>query len=335
VKKQLNMVMNSELEYPSLAFLVSMPRSGSTLTQKILAANDEIVTCSEPWLMLFATQCFSKSGLNSNFGANIGREAIEEVVKLLPNGREDLIDSVRDSYGRIYSLLLREHPEKLFLDKTPRYYQIIPELTEVFPESRIVILLRHPLAVLCSNLTTWAKPVYGALSPFREDLLTAPNLLADAIESRSSQIYTVRYESLLTNSKMTLQSLCEWLGINYSDKMLMFGKYYDDQWKLGDQKQVYKSRSIQTDNVAKWKNELRNPRTWRLCREYADQLGSNLFQRLGYDWDEADQLLEETKPGLFQRNLAISFAEACSTNRLPSVSRFMLSKIKNRVANHG
>ena len=226
------------------------------MTQKLLASNDGIVTCSEPWLMLFAMQFLSKSGLGSNFDANIGRQAIVEVAKLLPNGRDDLIDSIRDSYGRIYSLLLREHPEKLFLDKTPRYYQIIPELTEVFPKSRIVILLRHPLAVLCSNLTTWAKPVHGALSPFRDDLLKAPNLLADAIESRSSQIYTVRYESMLASSKKTLQSLCEWLGVDYSDKMLTYGKRNNEQWKLGDQKQVHTRQTIEPDNVAKWKNEL-------------------------------------------------------------------------------
>ena len=35
-----------------LIFLFSLPRSGSTLVQRVLAVHDALITASEPWLLL-------------------------------------------------------------------------------------------------------------------------------------------------------------------------------------------------------------------------------------------------------------------------------------------
>jgi hypothetical protein len=37
---------------PTAIFLLSLPRSGSTLAQRILAAHEGIATTSEPWILL-------------------------------------------------------------------------------------------------------------------------------------------------------------------------------------------------------------------------------------------------------------------------------------------
>ncbi|WP_189477523.1 sulfotransferase [Halioglobus pacificus] len=44
------------MEQTELIFLISQPRSGSTLTQRLIATHEEVFTRSEPWLMLRAAQ---------------------------------------------------------------------------------------------------------------------------------------------------------------------------------------------------------------------------------------------------------------------------------------
>ena len=43
-------------------------------------------------------------------------------------------------------------PGKYVLDKTPRYYHILPELLELFPKAKFVLLQRNPLSVFASIL---------------------------------------------------------------------------------------------------------------------------------------------------------------------------------------
>jgi len=65
--------------------------------------------------------------------------------------------------GTLYNRALEVAGKRFFLDKTPRYYFIIPELKNVFPEAKFIILLRNPLAVLSSILNTWFQNNLQAL----------------------------------------------------------------------------------------------------------------------------------------------------------------------------
>ena len=49
----------------------------------------------------------------------------------------------------------RQSDKRYFLDQTPQYHLIIPELLRVFPAASYVILFRNPLAVLVSMIAAW------------------------------------------------------------------------------------------------------------------------------------------------------------------------------------
>ena len=42
-----------------------------------------------------------------------------------------------------------------FLDKTPRYYWILNEIHELFPEAKYIYLTRNPINVFSSTMTSW------------------------------------------------------------------------------------------------------------------------------------------------------------------------------------
>jgi hypothetical protein len=315
-----------------LIFLACQPRSGSTLTQKILAKHSAITTCSEPWLMLLAAAPIAQSRTSMTIDEDLARIGVSQFMELLPNKKDDLIEAIRRYTSGLYEKALNDEPDRYFLDKTPRYYRIIPELIEIFPNSKIIVLVRNPMAVLASILTTWAHPGYGGLFRFRDDLLEAPRLLADALDLGTTQLYKLRYEDLLEAPEATIENLCGFIGIDYERDMTRYGESQEARWLFGDQVNVYQWGEINSANANKWKDAVCDPRVWRIFREYADLLGKHTLEQFGYNWHEIDQVLVRSKPRFDKRKFAISLEAATSSPRLMSIKQYSSARMKDYLA---
>ena len=159
----------------NLIFLISQPRAGSSLLQLILSGHKDIATTSEPWIALHPVYALRDKGIRAEYDSILARKTLKDFLEQ---------SGINESYykSQIASLLLAlyKHPlerqgARYFLDKTPRYYNIIPELKELFPKARFIILFRNPLAVLNSILETWVKDDWIRLNTrYRNDLLVAP-----------------------------------------------------------------------------------------------------------------------------------------------------------------
>ena len=54
-----------------------------------------------------------------------------------------------------------------FLDKTPRYYLILKELEQVFPDAKFIFLFRNPVQIYASMLSTWGKDTFKVFFKYR------------------------------------------------------------------------------------------------------------------------------------------------------------------------
>ena len=61
-----------------LIFLISQPRSGSTMLQKILGANKDVHTVSEPWIALHLLYMLRERGVTAEYGHALARAAVAE-----------------------------------------------------------------------------------------------------------------------------------------------------------------------------------------------------------------------------------------------------------------
>ncbi len=139
----------------NLIFLISQPRSGSTLLQRVLAGHPEVMTVAEPWLMLHPFYALKHDGHTAEYDAALAREGLDDFLAQVEGGEDAYLEAVRGFAGSLYARALASGGKRVFLDKTPRYHHILPELRRVFPQARFVFLLRNPLAVLASTLDAW------------------------------------------------------------------------------------------------------------------------------------------------------------------------------------
>ena len=180
-----------------LIFLISQPRAGSTMLQRILAGHGDVQTLSEPWLMLHPFYALRQAGYEAEYNAGVARGAVLDFLQSLPRGEQDYLEGLRRMYLYLYDRALAGSGKHFFLDKTPRYYFVIPELLRTFPEAHFIILLRNPLGVLNSVLSTRVRENWYALHKFKHDLLRAPQLILAGLEQLGDKAIVVHYEQLL------------------------------------------------------------------------------------------------------------------------------------------
>ena len=125
--------MGIGIEGQNLIFLISQPRAGSTMTQRILASHPDIHTVSEPWLMLHPLYAMRSQGYEAEYHAWEARTALKGFFEEVSSDEDAYFVGVRKMCGHFYNCALNSSNKSYFLDKTPRYYHIIPELHKTFP----------------------------------------------------------------------------------------------------------------------------------------------------------------------------------------------------------
>lgn len=294
----------TNLAEEKLIFIISQPRAGSTLLQRMLGHHSQIHTVAEPWIMLPTIYALRDRGYEAEYNSGISSRAIELFIQELPNKKRDFYDGIRLMYQFIYGRALQKTTKIYFLDKTPRYYYIVSELYSIFPKAKFIFLIRNPLDVLNSILNTWVKDNWYALHQHRDDLLKAPKLLLRGQKELGKNAYTIKYKQLISDPEKTISSLCDYIGVNFEPGIFNYNSSKMRKFELGDLQSVYKYKRPKSSNSSKWVNNIQNPQAWRLFKEYLEKIGENTFCELGYSYEECYQQIIDNAPHKF--NLTIS-----------------------------
>jgi len=291
-----------------LVFLVSQPRAGSTLLQRMLVRHPEIHSESETWILLRPLFGLDDDGSGSlaPYNARVEHQALREFLKTLPGGETDYFEACRRMYGHLYSTVLNRVGSSVFLDKTPRYYEILPEIMKVFPDARFIVLFRNPLAVFRSVWRTFGAGQWTQMQQFRRDLFRAPDALATAIDVGNSRVMALRFEDLISDPSEALGGICRFLDLPDHEGMVDYGSSGLDRWSLGDPDTVYRRKKVDSAHADLWVRDLANPQFWRACSEYLDILGTDLLARMGYSSDDLRAQLEAFRPSRMRRQLTVS-----------------------------
>lgn len=281
----------TELLEENLILLISQPRAGSTLLQRILAGHPDVHTTAEPWLMLHPAYALRNEGHEAEYNARIAYRALQDFLSTLEGGREHYFRALQRMALHLYRTACEQAGKTHFLDKTPRYYSILPELARIFPEARFVILLRNPLAVLASILNTWVKGDWTQLSRFYRDLMDAPALLLEGIQLLDDRATVIHYEDLVVDPVTQVAALCTRLGLEFYPEMLDYGQNAAPPGLLGDRAGVQRHTRPSTASLERWLDLGRKGQTRRFALEYLEALGSYLLAGLGYDHTELEATL--------------------------------------------
>ncbi|BBD57025.1 sulfotransferase [Planktothrix agardhii CCAP 1459/11A] len=280
----------------NLIFLISQPRAGSTLTQRILGTHREIYTVSEPWIMLHPLYAMRRDGYQAEYSIQNSQRALDNFLNLHPEGEDAYFQAVRQMNLPLYQGLLQTSGKRYFLDKTPRYYYILPELYRTFPEAKYILLLRNPLAILCSIFNTFIQDNWWRTQYYHGDLLKAPSLIAQGLIDLQNKSLVLQYEKLLVNPEIEIERVCNFLNVPFDAEIISYGDYNSEKWQFGDRSLIDQENKPMNQNCDRWQENLQNPIIWQSANNYLEFIGKDLLTDLGYSYTKLKEILEKQKP---------------------------------------
>lgn len=269
-------------EGDNLAFILTVPRSGSTLLSVLLGGHSAVLCPPEPWFLLklatLAEPVHAAGAFNEEMAGIATREFLPASV---------LHDAARTFATTAYNAHLAAEGKRVFVDKTPRYFHILPFLDAVFPRARKIWLQRDPLDVAASVKTSagvgvahmTGKPV----RPVSLDFAKGFAALAVYFDAPSPLKFELQYEALAQAPAEHVEQVCAFLGLPPEcESMLAFGDNADLMARhadaaMGDRK-ILETAAPHTESIGKWREALSPEETAQLLRV----LGVEIFQRMGY-----------------------------------------------------
>lgn len=275
----------------NLVFIISPPRAGSTMLQRIIGAHSDIHTVAEPWIMLHPVYAMRNFGINSEYNSQWAYGALNEFLESINSDNNIVMDAVRSYAQTLYGHAMRNRKESLFLDKTPRYYLIMNELFDLFPSSKFILLKRNPMAVLASLFHSWIKEDYYKLSRFKVDLIKSVDCALN-IKSKSKYFASVKYEQLVFNPEKYVRQICETVNLSYEPSMLDYGKKQPLKGKKGDSVNARRLNQISSQFLDRWQETLQsNPIYWCFANFYLELIGPEKIELLGYSFNDLQKKL--------------------------------------------
>ena len=250
-------------------FLFGFARSGTTLLEQILASHPQISALEER-PTLYDTEI--------KFSHDPG--GIERLAHL--HGAE--LDPYREAYWKQVRNFDGVPDGKVFIDKFPMNSQHVPLIRKLFPEAKIVFALRDPRDVVLScfrrsfllNVAMYEFTSIESAATYYDAVMAGAKLYRGRL---SLDLHTVRYEALIDDFESQTRSLCDFLGLEWTEELSRFAE-------------TARARSVRTPSASQVVRGLyrEGMAQWR---GYAKQLGAvretlaPWVEHYGYppDWD--------------------------------------------------
>ncbi|NEO35010.1 MAG: alpha/beta fold hydrolase [Moorea sp. SIOASIH] len=216
----------------SMVFLLSSPRSGSTLLRVMLAGHRDLFCPPELHLLPFETMAERNQSLGStHLGEGLAR-AFMEIMNLDAEAITTLVEEITQqdwSIQKVYGRLQELTDKRTLVDKSPTYagsLETLRHAEDLFEEAKYIHLVRHPYAVIDSFVKNRMDKIFGIdeVDPYwlAEEVWTTcnRNILDFCEEIAPSNHHLVYYEELVKQPAKVMARLCEFLGIAFDEAVL-------------------------------------------------------------------------------------------------------------------
>lgn len=196
---------------PTPIFILGMPRSGTTLTEQVLASHSRVHAAGElPAMSVIQRQLFD---------ANRPDESRALIGKLSPGHLQPL----GLSYIRHIHAMAPQAP--FITDKTPHNFELIWLIRRLFPKAPIIHCVRNPVDTC---LSIYFQDFIGG-HPYANDLRTLgrhyrfySDLMAHWNSVLPTPLFIQDYEAMVQDPETRIRALLEYCGLPFEPACLEF-----------------------------------------------------------------------------------------------------------------
>jgi protein-tyrosine sulfotransferase len=213
-------------------FIIGAPRSGNTLTRRVLMASGQIYIPPETyvfgeiiarWPRWFGLSWREKVWMVcAYFDRHRHRDELEiesfspfaEIAGALPRKQQ----SLRDLYDCLYAFMAREHgyTDQRWGDKTPYNTYYLPQIVKKYPDAQYLYLVRDGRDVVASQV----KAGFGDLQEAAQRWVDANEACLAALKNKRLSALTIGYEELVTSPQAVFERIFGWARLGFELRFL-------------------------------------------------------------------------------------------------------------------
>jgi ornithine cyclodeaminase/alanine dehydrogenase-like protein (mu-crystallin family) len=276
-------------------------RSGTTLTRVMLDSHPALF--AGPESLLFLPKPIDPADLAFKF--DIDRAEIEDMLGRT-TGRAQFIDAFQRR-------LLSASGKSIWVDKTARNVHRLDYILDHFPRAKVIHVVRDPRDVVASLKTHKKRKIKdGEVVPtgycMPIDLCIDRWKLAveHALAHRDcSNYHLIHYESLVLDAEPTLRGLCQFLEVDFDDRMLHFhlsAAPTRDHMKFPQN--IEATKPLSTSAIGRYRTTLTEAEIAETERRLGDYM-----EMFGYRWSYGGKTLVSVP---YQEDEACEFAVVSS-----------------------
>jgi len=222
---------------PGPIFILGLPRTGTTLLERMLTAHPQVASLGETNTLLFA--------LMQGVGAHRGRD------ELLARAAEVDVHRLGATYQRAsrgYGL-----DGDFLVDKTPLNFLYMGLIHRALPGARVIHLRRHPVDACFAMYKTLFRMGYPFSYRFQDIgryYLAYHRLLGHWREVLPEGFIDVDYEALVTDTEPQLRRILDWVGLAWDDNCLQFHR---QSAPVATASAAQVRQPVYTDSVNRWR----------------------------------------------------------------------------------
>jgi len=286
-----------------MLFVISSPRSGSTMLERMLESHSRILGGPEPHVLTPLAHLGVWDNVNkAPYDHVLAAESQRLFIERLPNGEQDYWDACRAYCDTLYGRLLEGSGKTVCLDKTPAYALILPFLAKVFPDAKYVVLTRHPLATFSSYANSFFDGDYQAAMDYNPLLQRYIPAIAAFLRQSRAPFLHVKYEDLVSDPEVWMERIYAFIGVPFEPETIEYGGHPKSETAekgLGDPIGVKQHSRPSTTSITKWVEELATDEAKRgLMERTIRGLDPGDLETVGYPvetiWEPLQQALGET-----------------------------------------
>lgn len=298
---QADRVSDTARKNPPALFILSPPRSGSTLLRVMLAGHPDLFAPPELHLLSYKNLTQRKEVLAENGNDQLLEgtiKAVAQLKKCTPEVAETTLQQLEArgiTTQEFYRLLQEWAGERMLVDKTPTYasyLEILKRAEMEFENPLYIHLLRHPYGMIHSYVEAKLDQVIPIISEggfSRQELaeltwLTSHETIMQFLPTiPACRQLQVKFEDLVTDPKMTVNNICSFLNIDFNAEMLELYKERNQRMTdgVGNVSQMsgdlkfHLHQGIDTNTAYRWQEYH--------TANFLCEASSNLAALLGYD----------------------------------------------------
>lgn len=223
-------------------FIVGMPRTGTTLVERVLTQHDDVYSVGELSLFPQLLASMAQQYLTQHKSVGSLHDAALQ-LDFAELGRRYTAAVAEISGGKSYTL-----------DKLPVNFLYCGFIKKALPNARIIHLSRNAMDSCYAIFKTLFINAYSFsydLDELANYYITYKNIMAHWHEVMPGMILDIHYEDMVNDAAETTKRLVQWCGLTYTPELLEFHKA-DSVSTTASAAQVRKP--IYTSSVEKWRN---------------------------------------------------------------------------------